>query len=262
MGEHEFYCENITAGYAQQDILKDVSLRIPAGKISVLIGANGCGKSTLLRVLGGFLCPRAGQVCLDGKQLKKYSAKQVAQLLAILPQQTSAPVGLKVVDLISQGRFPHHSLFSKFTKTDEQAVFEAMEMVGISELAQRDVSELSGGQRQRVWIALALAQQTDIIFLDEPTTFLDMTYQVEILDLLADLNHRYGKTIVLILHDINLAARYADKLFALKDGALVTEGTPEKVVKTDLIKEVFGLNSLIVEDPIVHSPMVVPIGNY
>src|SRR5699024_3981950 len=192
--------------------------------------------------------------------LKKNSPKQVAQTLAVLPQQSSTPVGLKVIDLISQGRFPHHSLFSRFSKQDESAVLEAMEMVGITELANSDVSELSGGQKQRVWIALALAQQTDIIFLDEPTTFLDMAYQVEILDLLADLNKRFGKTIVVILHDINLAARYADRLFALKDGVLIKEGAPRTVVKKDLIKEVFGLNSMIVEDPVVHSPVVVPIG--
>ncbi|HIZ95520.1 MAG TPA: ABC transporter ATP-binding protein [Candidatus Ligilactobacillus excrementavium] len=260
MQEHDFYCENINAGYTEKAILNNVSLRIPAGKISVLIGANGCGKSTLLRVLAGFLIPTAGQVKLDGKQLKKYSPKQVAQILAVLPQQSSTPVGLKVIDLISQGRFPHHSLFSRFSKQDESAVLEAMEMVGITELANRDVSELSGGQKQRVWIALALAQQTDIIFLDEPTTFLDMAYQVEILDLLADLNKRFGKTIVVILHDINLAARYADRLFALKDGVLIKEGAPRTVVKKDLIKEVFGLNSMIVEDPVVHSPVVVPIG--
>lgn len=260
MQEHDFYCENINAGYTEKAILNNVSLRIPAGKISVLIGANGCGKSTLLRVLAGFLIPTAGQVKLDGKQFKKYSPKQVAQILAVLPQQSSTPVGLKVIDLISQGRFPHHSLFSRFSKQDESAVLEAMEMVGITELANRDVSELSGGQKQRVWIALALAQQTDIIFLDEPTTFLDMTYQVEILDLLADLNKRFGKTIVVILHDINLAARYADRLFALKDGVLIKEGAPRTVVKKDLIKEVFGLNSMIVEDPVVHSPVVVPIG--
>lgn len=260
MQEHDFYCENINAGYTEKVILNNVSLRIPAGKISVLIGANGCGKSTLLRVLAGFLIPTAGQVKLDGKQLKKYSPKQVAQILAVLPQQSSTPVGLKVIDLISQGRFPHHSLFSRFSKQDESAVLEAMEMVGITELANRDVSELSGGQKQRVWIALALAQQTDIIFLDEPTTFLDMAYQVEILDLLADLNKRFGKTIVVILHDINLAARYADRLFALKDGVLIKEGAPRTVVKKDLIKEVFGLNSMIVEDPVVHSPVVVPIG--
>lgn len=260
MSEHEFYCENINAGYSERNILNNVSLRIPAGKISVLIGSNGCGKSTLLRVLAGFLIPTSGQVRLDGKQLKKYSAKQVAQILAILPQQSSAPVGLKVIDLVSQGRFPHHFVFSRFNKQDEDAVLEAMEMVGITDLAKRDVSGLSGGQNQRVWIALALAQQTDIIFLDEPTTFLDMTYQVEILDLLSDLNKRFGKTIVVILHDINLAARYADRLFALKDGMLIEEGDPGKVVKKDLIKEVFGLNSVIVEDPIAHSPVVVPIG--
>ncbi|GEN47646.1 ABC transporter ATP-binding protein [Ligilactobacillus pobuzihii] len=260
MQEHDFYCENINAGYTEKAILNNVSLRIPAGKISVLIGANGCGKSTLLRVLAGFLIPTTGQVKLDGKQLKQYSPKQVAQILAVLPQQSSTPAGLKVIDLISQGRFPHHSLFSRFSKQDERAVLEAMEMVGITELAKRDVSELSGGQKQRVWIALALAQQTDIIFLDEPTTFLDMAYQVEILNLLADLNRRFGKTIVVILHDINLAARYADRLFALKDGVLIKEGAPRTVVKKDLIKEVFGLNSMIVEDPVVHSPVVVPIG--
>lgn len=260
MQEHEFYCENINAGYSDKNILNNVSLCIPSGKISVLIGANGCGKSTLLRVLAGFLVPSAGKVSLDGKQLKKYSAKQVAQILAVLPQQSSTPIGLKVIDLISQGRFPHHSIFSRFNKEDEDAVLQAMEMVGITDLAERDVSELSGGQKQRVWIALALAQQTDIIFLDEPTTFLDMTYQVEILDLLADLNKRFGKTIVVILHDINLAARYADRLFALKDGMLIEEGTPGNVIKKSLIKEIFGLNSLIVEDPVVHSPVVVPIG--
>lgn len=261
MQEHEFYCKNITAGYADKEILKDISLQIPVGKISVLLGANGCGKSTLFRVLGGFLSPYSGEIYLDGKQIKKYSAKQVAQRLAILPQQSITPEGLKVVDLVSQGRYPHRLAFSKFSKEDEQAVWEAMEMVGVTALAQRDISELSGGQKQRVWIALALAQQTDIIFLDEPTTFLDLTYQIEILDLLTELNRRYGKTIVLILHDINLAARYANWLFALKDGSLVTQGPPQTVIKEELVKEIFGLDSVVIEDPVVHSPLIVPIGS-
>ncbi|GBG93619.1 iron ABC transporter ATP-binding protein [Ligilactobacillus salitolerans] len=261
MEKYQLKCERISAAYADEEILHEVSLEIPAHQISVLLGANGCGKSTLLRVLAGFLNSQQGQVTLAGKKLQEYSPKEVARLLAVLPQQRQTPVGTRVIDLVSQGRFPYHTLFGGMSQADKQAVEEAMDMVGVTELAEKDIGDLSGGQKQRVWIALALAQQTEIIFLDEPTTFLDLSYQIEILDLLADLNQRLGKTIVMVLHDINLAARYADQIFAMKQGRIIQSGSPQEVIQVDLIKEVFDLSSVIVQDPVTNSPVVVPIGS-
>ncbi len=259
MQKHEFFCQRVSAGYENQEILHDLTINIPLKHISVLIGSNGCGKSTLLKTLAGFITPYSGKIVLDGKQIHQYSRKQVAQKLSVLPQRPQIPTGLKVIDLVSQGRFPYHSLFSNLNREDEEAIANAMEMMQIKGLAERDVSDLSGGQQQRVWIALALAQQADTIFLDEPTTFLDLAYQVEILDILDSLNKEYGTTIVLILHDINMAARYADYLFAMKKGRIIKEGTPAEVIEPEVIREVFGLNSIVVDDPVAHTPVVVPI---
>ncbi|WP_263707115.1 ABC transporter ATP-binding protein [Shouchella tritolerans] len=259
---HTFQTEQIRAGYDQKTILNEISLVIPNNRISVIIGANACGKSTLLKTMARLLRPTSGNVMLDGKAINKMPPKQLAKVLGILPQSPIVPEGISVADLVGRGRFPHQSLLKGWTKKDNEAVAEAMEMMNITELANRHIDELSGGQRQRVWIAMALAQQTDILFLDEPTTFLDITYQVEILDMLTDLNRKHGTTIVMVLHDINLSARYADYLFALRQGELIAEGDPSKVITSELVKDVFGLDCEVVQDPVSHSPMVVPKGRY
>ncbi|ASN06348.1 ABC transporter ATP-binding protein [Virgibacillus necropolis] len=259
---HVFQAEQTVAGYDNKAVIQGISLSIPSNKISVIIGANACGKSTLLKTLARLIKPISGKITLDDKPLSKIPSKQLARTLGLLPQSPIVPEGISVADLVGRGRFPHQSLFSGWTKKDYEAVAEAMEIMNITELANHHIDELSGGQRQRVWIAMALAQQTDILFLDEPTTFLDITYQVEILDLLTDLNRKYGTTIVMVLHDINLSARYADNIFALHQGKLVAEGDPSSVITSTLIKGIFGLRSTVIKDPISGSPFVVPIGRH
>lgn len=227
MNDHTLAAEYINAGYNHKTILSDVSVTIPKNKISVILGANGCGKSTLLKTFARLLAPQSGQMILDGKNVSEIPSRQMAKMLGLLPQSPVVPEGIQVMDLVSRGRFPYRQFLKSMTREDYAAVEEAMEIMGITELADRAVEELSGGQRQRVWIALALAQQTDILLLDEPTTFLDIAYQIEILDMLTDLNRKHKTTIVMVLHDINLSARYADYLFAMKKGRLVAEGTPD-----------------------------------
>lgn len=257
-----FQAEGITAGYDNRTILEDVSISIPSNKISIIIGANGCGKSTLLKTMARLIKPTSGQVTLGGKPIHKIPPKQLARVLGLLPQSPIVPEGITVADLVGRGRYPHQTFLRGWTKKDYEAVAEAMEIMKITEFADRNIDELSGGQRQRVWIAMALAQQTDILFLDEPTTYLDITYQVEILDLLTDLNRKHGTTIVMVLHDINLSARYADYIFALYQGKLMAEGEPSKVITSTLIQEIFGLHCTIMTDPVSGSPTVVPIGRH
>ncbi|MBM7601800.1 iron complex transport system ATP-binding protein [Virgibacillus halotolerans] len=259
---HIFQAEQIVAGYDNKTVIQGVSLVIPSNKISVIIGANASGKSTLLKTLARLLKPTSGKITLDGKSIVKIPSKQLARVLGLLPQSPIVPEGISVTDLVGRGRFPHQSLLSGWTKKDYDAVAEAMSTMDITELANQNIDELSGGQRQRVWIAMALAQQTDILFLDEPTTFLDITYQVEILDLLTDLNRKHGTTIVMVLHDINLSARYADNIFALHEGKLMAGGEPSKVITSTLVKDIFGLDCIVVKDPISGSPSVVPKGRY
>lgn len=259
---HIFQTEGITAGYENKMILHDVSISIPSNQISIIIGANGCGKSTLLKTMAKLIKPTSGQVTMDGKPINKIPPKQLARVLGLLPQSPIVPEGITVADLVGRGRYPHQTFLKGWTQKDYEAVTEAMEMMNITEFADRHIDELSGGQRQRVWIAMALAQQTDILFLDEPTTFLDITYQIEILDLLTDLNRKLGTTIVMVLHDINLSARYADYIFALHQGKLVKEGQPSKIITSELIKDIFGLHCMVIEDPVSGSPSVVPIGRH
>ena len=235
---HIFQAEHITAGYDNKMILHDISVTIPSNQISIIIGANGCGKSTLLKTMARLIKPTSGQVTLNGKPITKIAPKQLAKVVGLLPQSPVVPEGITVADLVGRGRFPHQTFLKGWSKKDYEAVAEAMEIMNITEFADRPIDELSGGQRQRVWIAMALAQQTDILFLDEPTTYLDITYQVEILDMLTDLNKKYGTTIVMVLHDINLSARYADHIFALNKGKLVAEGAPSEVITSSLIKEI------------------------
>lgn len=257
-----FSASNLVAGYDKKIIVNNMDVVIPQNKISVIIGANACGKSTLLKTLARLIKPESGEIVLDGKQIREIPPKQLARELGLLPQSPVVPEGITVSDLVSRGRFPYQSFLKGLDKKDYEAVEEALDIMGITELANRSVDELSGGQRQRVWIAMALAQQTDILLLDEPTTYLDITYQVEILDLLTDLNQKRGTTIVMVLHDINLSARYADYIFAVKNGNLISEGSPSEVITEDLMKEVFGLSCKVIEDPVSCSPFIVPKGRH
>ncbi len=262
MNDVTLKAEHIDSGYNHKTIVSDVSVTVPKNKISVILGANGCGKSTLLKTFARLLTPQSGQIVLDGKSVAEIPSKQLAKTLGLLPQSSIPPEGIRVLDLVSRGRFPYRQFLKSMTKEDYAAIEEAMEIMGITELADRAVDELSGGQRQRVWIALALAQQTDILLLDEPTTFLDIAYQIEILDMLTDLNRKRKTTIVMVLHDINLSARYADCLFAMKNGKLVAKGAPKEIITPELIKDVYGLECDVMTDPVSNSPMILPKGRY
>lgn len=262
MTTHTFQTENLQAGYDDKTILENITLAIPANQISIIIGANGCGKSTLLKTMARLIKPLQGQVLLDSQSIHDIAPKQLAKTVGLLPQSPIVPEGITVADLVGRGRFPHQTLFKGWSTKDYEAVAEALEMMNITEFADRNIDELSGGQCQRVWIAMALAQQTDILFLDEPTTYLDITYQVEILDLLTDLNQKYGTTIVMVLHDINLSARYADYLFAVKEGQLIAEGAPKDIVTSALIKDIFSLDCQVIADPVSQTPLIIPIGRH
>ncbi|GAB7036786.1 MULTISPECIES: ABC transporter ATP-binding protein [Catenuloplanes] len=256
------HAHEVTLGYGDRAVVRRLSVRVPPGKITVIVGPNACGKSTLLRGLARLLNPSHGQVVLDGRDVHRMSTRAVALRLGILPQQPVAPDGMRVADLVGRGRYPHHGFFDRWSDADDDAVAAALLATGTAELAGRSVDELSGGQRQRVWIAMALAQRTGILLLDEPTTFLDVTHQIEVLDLLTDLNRRDGVTLVLVLHDLNLAARYAHHLIVMKGGDLVAEGAPADVITESTVAEVFGLANRVVPDPVSGTPMVVPIGRY
>ncbi|MFD5552510.1 ABC transporter ATP-binding protein [Streptomyces sp. NPDC127068] len=251
--------ENVTIGYDEHPVNARLSVAIPDRSFTVIVGPNACGKSTLLRGLSRLLRPSTGQIVLDGQDIHAYKAKDVARRLGLLPQSSLAPDGIRVADLVARGRYPYQKLIRQWTDTDQRTVAEAMAATGVEDLSPRLVDELSGGQRQRVWVAMALAQQTDILLLDEPTTFLDLTHQIELLELFTDL-HLAGRTLVAVLHDLNQAARYATHMVAMKDGAVVAEGPPAEVVTTDLVEDVFGLRCLVVADPVAGTPQVVPIG--
>lgn len=259
---HLLRTEGLVSGYGHTRIVDDVDLEVPAGQISVIVGANACGKSTLLKTLSRLLPVQDGSVLLDGAQIDRLPTKELARILGLLPQQPIAPEGIVVADLVGRGRHPHQKLFRSWTADDDRAVAEALIATGIIDLADRSVDELSGGQRQRVWIAMALAQETDLLLLDEPTTFLDVSHQVEVLDLLTDLNRSRGTTIVMVLHEINLAARYADHLFAMRAGQLVASGPPRTVITRELVREVFALDALVITDPVSGAPIVLPRGRH
>ncbi|OUZ09970.1 iron dicitrate ABC transporter ATP-binding protein [Aeromicrobium sp. PE09-221] len=259
---HTLHTEQLSLGYGDRVVIDSLDLTIPTGKITTIVGANACGKSTLLRAMARLLAPRTGRVVLDGKELHRLPTKEVARMLGLLPQSPIAPEGIAVADLVGRGRHPHQKVFARWSREDEEAVLSALEATGTTDLADRSVDELSGGQRQRVWIAMALAQQTDLLLLDEPTTFLDVTHQIEVLDLLTDLNRQRGTTIVMVLHDLNLAARYADHLIAVAAGALHAAGPPADVLTAATVREVFGLESEVVTDPTSGKPMMLPIGRY
>jgi iron complex transport system ATP-binding protein len=254
--------EHLRLAYERLEVIADLSVTIPAGRITTIVGANACGKSTLLRGLARLLKPAAGTVHLDGRNIHEMPTKQLAAKLGILPQTPIAPGGITVADLVARGRYPHQTWLRQWSSADEEAVADALEATATLELAERPVDELSGGQRQRVWIAMALAQGTEILLLDEPTTFLDLAHQVEVLDLLVDLNRRDGRTIVLVLHDLNQACRYSHHLIAMRRGAIVTEGHPARVVTRELVDAVFALRCQIAPDPVCGTPMVIPIGRH
>ncbi|MFE6687082.1 ABC transporter ATP-binding protein [Streptomyces sp. NPDC057743] len=249
---------DLTLSYEERTVVEGLDLDVPDGAVTVVVGPNACGKSTLLRALGRLLRPRSGAVLLDGTDLARIPTRKIAQSLGLLPQTPVAPEAITVADLVARGRQPHQRWWQQWSGQDERAVAEAMTRTDVAALADRPVDELSGGQRQRVWIAMALAQETDLLLLDEPTTYLDIAHQVEVLDLVRQLNHERGRTVVAVLHDLNQAARYADHLVAMKAGRVVAQGPPEKTVTADLVQEVFGLASVVVPDPVTGSPLVVP----
>lgn len=257
LSAHQLSARRLSAGYGDRAIISGLDLDILPGRITVIVGPNACGKSTLLRALARLLRPDAGQVVLDGKAISELPTQEVARRLGLLPQSPVAPDGLTVAELVGRGRFPHQSFLRQWSPDDESAVLSALEATGTTALAQRPVAELSGGQRQRVWIAMTLAQDTPILLLDEPTTFLDIVHQVEVLELLARLNAQ-GRTVVAVLHELNLAFRYASHLVAMRDGAILAEGAPMDIVTEDLMRRVFDLDALIQPDPLTAKPMVIP----
>lgn len=251
---------SLTLSYGETIIINELNLQIPKGEITVFIGGNGCGKSTLLRSIARLLKPHSGSILLEGGEIAKLSTKEVARKMAILPQSPAAPEGLTVLQLVKQGRYPYQSWLKQWSAEDEEKVNAALKATGIEELRERTVDSLSGGQRQRAWIAMTLAQDTDIILLDEPTTYLDMTHQIEILDLLFELNELENRTIVMVLHDLNLACRYAHNIVAIKDQNIFAQGKPEFVINCSLVKDVFGMNCEVTRDPLFGTPLCIPHG--
>ena len=245
-------------GYQDKTICTGVSLEIPDNKFTVIVGPNACGKSTLLKSLSRLISPSSGAVHLDGRALHELPTKLVARTIGLLPQGPEAPDGIRVIDLVSRGRYPHQKLFTPWSPDDERAVAKAMDATGVRELSGRLVDELSGGQLQRVWMAVALAQETPILLLDEPTTFLDVSFQIELLELCRSLNRNQGHTLVAVLHDLNQAARYADHIVAMKDGEVVASGPPAEVITEKLASDVFGINARVIPDPESGSPLIVP----
>ncbi|ARO16005.1 iron complex transport system ATP-binding protein (plasmid) [Ketogulonicigenium robustum] len=250
--------ENLSAGYGARPIVTDVSLGFPTGGITALIGPNGCGKSTLLKTLGRILAPTQGAVILDGKSIHALPTRQLATKLGLLPQGPTAPEGLTVRDLVAQGRFPHQGMLRQWSQGDEAAITAAMAQANVTDLAQRAIDTLSGGQRQRAWIAMVLAQDTDLILLDEPTTFLDLRVQIDLMDLLAHLAHDRGRTLIVVLHELNLAAAYADHLVMMKDGRILHHGPVAQTFTAATLHETFGLDAQIIPDPETGTPLCVP----
>lgn len=259
---HRLHASHLKLGYDNKIIADDLSVAIPDGAFTVIVGPNACGKSTLLRALCRLLKPSAGEVMLDGKNISNFATKALARELGLLPQTSIAPDSITVADLVSRGRYPHQSLLKQWTQADKQAVEAAMAATNVGQLADRSVDELSGGQRQRVWVAMALAQQTPLLLLDEPTTYLDIAHQIELLDLFRQLNREHGQTLIAVLHDLNHACRYADHIIAMRDGKIVAEGKPAKIITAELVERVFGMPCMIIDDPLSHTPLVIPRGRY
>ena len=252
-------CHHLSLGYAAgEPVVDGQSVRIPDGRITVIVGPNACGKSTLLRGLAGLMRPQAGRVLLDGTELSRLPATELARRVGVLPQQPTAPDGITVADLVGRGRHPHQRWFRQWSPDDEEAVGAALAATGLADLADRPVAELSGGQRQRAWIALVLAQGPETMLLDEPTTFLDLAHQLDVLELLRTVNVEQGRTVVMVLHDLELAARYAHHLIAMSGGRIVAEGEPGEIVTEELVSSVFGVDALVTTDPLTGTPLVLP----
>ncbi|MEU0387377.1 ABC transporter ATP-binding protein [Streptomyces chartreusis] len=249
----------VTVGYGARTVIDDLDVAIPPGVITTIIGPNGCGKSTLLRTLSRLLKPSSGTVVLDGDDIARLRTRDVARKLGLLPQAPVAPEGLTVADLVARGRHPHQSWLRQWSSDDADVVERALAMTGVSDLADRPVDALSGGQRQRVWISMTLAQGTDLLLLDEPTTYLDLAHAMDVLDLVDDL-HESGCTVVMVLHDLNLAARYSDNLVVMRAGSILAQGHPRDVLTAELLHEAFGLHARIIDDPVGDRPLIVPIG--
>lgn len=249
--------KNLNISYGNIDIVKDLNLNVPEGKITTIIGANGCGKSTILKTLARILKPKSGEIYIDGTEINKQSSKELAKKMAVLPQSPKAPDGLTVEELIAYGRFPHQKGFGTLNKEDYDIVKWALEVTGILEFKDRTIDALSGGQRQRAWIAMALAQETDILLLDEPTTYLDLAHQLEILKLLEELNKKQGRTIVMVIHELNNAARFADHMIGVKKGKVVCEGTPKEVMTNKNLREIFNIDAQIIEEPKSGKPVCI-----
>lgn len=247
----------LSAAYGERAVIEGLDLTVLEGELTIIIGPNACGKSTLLRSLARLLPPHAGSILLDGTDIRRLPTKQVAKRIGLLPQTSIAPDGITVRDLVSRGRYPHQTMLSTWSRTDEEAVATAMSATDITDLAGRPVDELSGGQRQRVWIAMVLAQETPIVLLDEPTTFLDIAHQIEVLDLVSLLRAQ-GRTVVAVLHEINIAARYATHLIAMCDGRIVAQGLPGDILDEDLVRTVFGISARIILDPDTGAPVMLP----
>lgn len=253
---------NTTLGYGRTTVATDLRLTIPTGSVTMIVGPNGCGKSTALRALSRLITPTAGTVVLDGADIHGLATRDLARKLGILSQHPTAPAGIRVAELVARGRYPHQSVASRWSEQDEDAVGEAMRLTGVAELSAEPVDRLSGGQRQRVWIAMALAQEPEVLLLDEPTTYLDVTHQLEVLDLVRELNRVHGTTVVMVLHDLNLAARYADELVAVRGGIVRGAGSPRDVLRPELVREVFDLDCRVIDDPVSLTPLVIPIGRH
>lgn len=249
--------KDLNISYGNLDIVKDLNLEIPKGKITTIIGANGCGKSTILKTIARILLPKSGDIFINDKNIKDQSSKELAKTMAVLPQSPQAPSGLTVEELISYGRFPHQKGFGKMKKEDKDIVSWALEATGISEFRDRKIEALSGGQRQRAWIAMALAQQTDILVLDEPTTYLDLAHQLEVLNLLEELNKKQGTTIVMVIHELNNAARFADHMIGVKKGKIACQGSAYEVMTKENLKELFNIDAEIVSDPRTNKPVCI-----
>ncbi|WP_174551794.1 ABC transporter ATP-binding protein [Herbidospora mongoliensis] len=258
----ELQAGGLQLAYDQRIVVDDLDVKVPPGRITAIVGANACGKSTLLRALARLLAPRKGAVQLDGRALHSIPSRELARQLGILPQGPVAPEGLTVLDLVTRGRSPHQTWWRQWSKADEVAVHDALAATGIADLAGRAVDELSGGQRQRAWIAMAVAQGTPVLLLDEPTTYLDLAHQIDVLDLIHDLNRNEGRTIVMVLHDLNQACRYADHVIAMKNGRIVAEGDPADVITAANVEEVFDLRCQVTTDPVSGTPLVIPMGRH